>query len=218
MSTDMPSRSTLFDARAKEPLIWLAEAIGLMRSAYVLWDSFIEKWREERNRSAETATVTDFIGTCTDRFVSAYMLLAGLAVENAVKGLILSQIEADGHLQRLPKGLKGHDLTKLLEIAGLTLTSHEQVLAYALKEAVAWKGRYPLPLNANVLSKGWPMISCGKCFSHPQVVSGLLRRVTELYPPEIGLNFANILGDFPTDTETWTAILNNECPEGEWPE
>lgn len=78
----------------------------------------------------------------------AYML-AGFAIENVLKGLIIQQINAepstiDGDV-RLRKLTTTHDLTQLAKDAGIDPEDAVAELLSTLTEFLVWVGRYPRP-------------------------------------------------------------------------
>lgn len=86
-------------------------------------------------------------------FVSRPVLLFyGIAIENLIKGLMISE---DPNLLKdvkLNKHLLGHDLSKLAgKLKTIQLTSGERELFSLLSDVVPYHGRYPVPRNARDL-------------------------------------------------------------------
>ena len=81
------------------------------------------------------------------------LLLYGIAIENLIKGLLISEntsLLADG---KLSKHLHGHDLKKLTNrLTTFCLTAAEAELADLLSSVVPYHGRYPVPKNSADLS------------------------------------------------------------------
>jgi hypothetical protein len=84
----------------------------------------------------------------------SYILLAGFALENVLKGLIVlanPQYVSSGKLD--PK-LRDHDLIKLSrQVEGLVLSPDEQRLCAIAREAIPYWGRYPVPKKAEELKE-----------------------------------------------------------------
>ena len=82
----------------------------------------------------------------------AYVLLAGLALENSLKAqLILEQptLITDA---KLHKPLKSHCLTGLMDqIRKLTFSEAEKEIAAVCESAIPYWGRYPVPLDFRYL-------------------------------------------------------------------
>lgn len=84
-----------------------------------------------------------------------YMMLAGQAVENLVKGLYvamhpevvgsLEQVVNDKHVLNPPAN--GHNTSKLLRQLDIELSETESNIAHRLSLAVQWHGRYPVPMR-----------------------------------------------------------------------
>jgi hypothetical protein len=81
-------------------------------------------------------------------------MLAGLAIENMVKGILVARnpelVQPDRqHPERLFKwGASGHELARLLGKANFKLSASETELVERLNIFVTWGGRYPVALDA----------------------------------------------------------------------
>ena len=215
MADDMSQmkRSKLFEHMATSPHLWFAEAAGLMRAAYVLWD-YHQRRRDNEKRIASGNVGKDaLVDISTDRFVSSYMLLAGFAIENAVKGLIISQQEVPANLQCLPNEVLGHDLRKMFATAGIQLDAKDELLIEALHEAIIWKGRYHTPKRVNSIDGTYPWLDYGKMFCHPEDIRGLFNRVVAAYPKNVWEVVAEIAEQFPARSDEWLTYVNKECPQ-----
>jgi hypothetical protein len=124
---------------ACEPAHWSRVAQQLLASAAALWPSIVEK------RFSETAPPV----TGRPDHRGAFMLLAGYAVENALKGRILSNWIADGKLFRTGAEVMAvlpthHDLPAMASAAEFALEKTDRDLLVRLREYVVWAGRYPV--------------------------------------------------------------------------
>lgn len=129
---------------AKSPDAWRTTAIGLKRSADIIW----EKWfvifsRLEGGRIAKASN-----REAGDLYllIPSFLLLYGLALENALKGLIIAQDPSimESKVKWKIKG-GGHDLRELYKESGLSITNDEKELLDDLTQAILWAGRYPVP-------------------------------------------------------------------------
>ena len=129
---------------AKSPEAWRTTAIGLNRSAHIIW----KKWFGIFGRLEEgkTVKVTPQEAGDVSLLLFPFLLLAGLALENALKGLLICNDPSivDSKV-KWDIGLGGHDLWALAESTGLNPTSDEKEFLDALTQAVLWSGRYPVP-------------------------------------------------------------------------
>lgn len=129
---------------AKLPEAWRRTAIGLKRSADIIW----EKWFGifSRLEGGKTAKATPQEVGDVYLLLPSFLLLAGLALENALKGLLICNDPSivDSKV-KWDIGLGGHDLGALVESTGLNPTSDEKEFLDALTQAVLWSGRYPVP-------------------------------------------------------------------------
>lgn len=104
-----------------------------------------------------------------------YAMLAGLAIENLVKGWLHEcdarhmTTVADGRLQ---KDIPGHALTWFVERTGMPLRPQDEELLRALQQAVVWSGRYPVAKTRTAHDVRRPTPSLG-------TVRSLLRRLTD---------------------------------------
>jgi hypothetical protein len=65
------------------------------------------------------------------------------ALENLLKGLIIANQPDLISEEKLDKTIKLHDLVKLSDRAGLTLSAEEEQVLQMLSEIAVWSGRYP---------------------------------------------------------------------------
>jgi len=75
-------------------------------------------------------------------------LLYAYAIENALKGLIITNDPNLSNPDKLDKTLQDHDLVELAKRAGLDVYVEEQPILEALSDLSTWAGRYPVPLYA----------------------------------------------------------------------
>jgi hypothetical protein len=80
-----------------------------------------------------------------------FMMLAGLALENAFKGVCIKKSPQTVKGGRLPTWLTSHNLAQLSGRAQVSMTRAEKELVERLHVHVMWAGRYPVPKDAT----GW---------------------------------------------------------------
>lgn len=88
----------------------------------------------------------------------SYFLMAGLCIENLLKGIIVhAHPEYVKEKGELGFSLKSHDLVQLAKDAGLygELSREERDLLKMLGEAVVYWGRYHIPRDYEKLKSGW---------------------------------------------------------------
>lgn len=84
-----------------------------------------------------------------------YMLL-GLAIENALKGLVVARggaVVVEGSNVRMPwPGSRGHALVQLAQLAGVAFGADDAELLDKLTTFVLWGAKYPVPLRVGPLT------------------------------------------------------------------
>ena len=79
--------------------------------------------------------------------INQHMMLAGFAIENLCKGYLADRLSPQEREKVqagvLPKSLTGHDILKLVQQIGMTVSDAEKHLLNRITEAVFWRGRYP---------------------------------------------------------------------------
>lgn len=121
---------------AQDPTTWLASAQRLDRSAELLWQRFTSrrgpKWQEDWGD------------------LPAALMLAGFALENLAKGLIIAKEPdrvGETELARW-SARSGHEITDLLGRAGVQLRDEaERLTVHRLEYFARWAGRYPVPMR-----------------------------------------------------------------------
>jgi len=131
---------------AQSPGAWRRTAIGLKRSADIIWQQWFGIFR--RLEGGQTATATEQEVGDLYLLVPSFLLLYALALENAFKGLLVAcdpSIVASKIKWKTKGG--GHNLRALCQESGLPVTPYEQKLLDDRTQAVLWAGRYPVPKN-----------------------------------------------------------------------
>jgi hypothetical protein len=130
--------------RDASPSEWLSYSEDLRDAAEVLW------------ADSENGMLLDVHTTVngTSRFekttghARSYILLAGLALENAIKAMLVANDPTLINSGILQKALKSHKLLDLASrISGLSLSKEEQQVLKICEDAIPYWGRYPIPLS-----------------------------------------------------------------------
>lgn len=153
---------------AQSPDAWRRVAIGLKRSADIIWGKWFKIFK--RLEGGRTATTTPQEGGDLYLLLPTFLLLYGLAIENASKGLLVakdSSIVKSVIKWKVKEG--GHNLRELYTATGLSVATDEQELLDALTQAVLWAGRYPVPKNHE--DKPNFGIYLGPFFKNPEIDS-----------------------------------------------
>lgn len=138
----MPSKSTYqnwFEAAAKHPFTWKIQAVGLMRSANIL----LTQTQEDIKQDLDSADIH-----AEPPVWGAYVMLAGLALENLLKGILVMRHQ---HLdiKDFMDDIKGHDLNILARAVGLHFDDRASFLLEKITSYIVWAGKYPAPLSVN---------------------------------------------------------------------
>jgi hypothetical protein len=148
--TKLKRRPVNFDD-AKDPVAWQNVSKRLLVSAEILWAPLEEAIAIAKKDAAErTAAETQRFSELADQF-GAFFVIAGLAVENALKAAILRRTIRNGAV--IDSGLAAlkvlpttdHNLVLLADKAGVALTPGTTRLLERLSIYVKWAGRYPIP-------------------------------------------------------------------------
>jgi hypothetical protein len=126
-----------FELVGGEPHAWLIEAKQLKRAA----DLVLPELREIFSVSPQGRPRFE-----DAKLFNSYMLLAGLALENLAKGILVKR--NPGVVTQDKFILKGHDLQQLAQQVLSTLSKNELDILNRLTEFVTWAGRYPINLYA----------------------------------------------------------------------
>jgi len=137
------NRRTEF-VRDAMPDNWLSYSEELENAAEVLWSHVGDVMTIE----GESGIDGSIDLKKSSHHARTYVLLAGLALENALKAIIVTQNPALISSGVLHQSLKNHSLTRLAELIGdLQLTKVERRVLQICQDAIPYWGRYPVPLR-----------------------------------------------------------------------
>lgn len=121
-------------------IAWLSSAVSLVRATDVMWRE-VEKDFDALRRDAEPESYASVSGQ--------FLLLAGLAVENYLKGIC---VKRHGAYSENGKFLFGHHkFEKLATATGMRFSGDESEFIERLEHFVLFAGRYPAPKSSNEL-------------------------------------------------------------------
>lgn len=147
-----PSNDIQLFVRDGMPGGWYELAVELRDAAETLW--------RERDAMMRIEAVIDAQGRPHGAprvfmaYSRPYILLAGLAIENLLKGLAVARGPTHISSGCLSRPLQTHSLEKLgTEVLGIDLDSTEMELLRVLESALPYWGRYPIPLRRTQLTE-----------------------------------------------------------------
>ena len=130
------------------PSSWLEHAEELRDAAELIWKRHDDGLRVGITLDSAFTPVDD-----ARRFSEVsrtYMLLAGFALENLIKGLLVYQDPSHVNRGVLSDDLKSHNLVTLAsKLKGLALSPAERQFCHTATSAIPYWGRYPIPLKRN---------------------------------------------------------------------
>lgn len=127
------------------PPSWLEYAEELRDAAELIWTQEQGSLRLHVQLSAKKRVLSKKETSPVSR---PYLLLAGFALENLLKGLLILKEPKHITSGALSHELKTHDLLALsAQILGLRLSRKEESLCKQMTQAIPYWGRYPIPLK-----------------------------------------------------------------------
>ncbi len=126
------------------PDSWLNYAQELEEAAEALWADSGNSMRIETGTQLDGSLVAI---KKPSAHLRSYILLAGLALENVLKGLIIAGDAKLISSGRLDKTLKSHKLLNLAKRVNLRFSKNEKHVLQVCQDAIPYWGRYPVPLE-----------------------------------------------------------------------
>lgn len=125
-------------------LEWAATAGELIEAAMVIRPTALAYWQELDKRPMIQSA---------PRVHGVYLMLTSYAAENLIKAIIIEKksLNASAFIDGLPDELKSHDLSVLMQRAGIAISDAGNELLARLSAYTYWAGRYPSPLKAKFL-------------------------------------------------------------------
>lgn len=146
-----PTDEQIDDYNKKQLFVRDALPVGWLEYSEELEEAAEELWAGNGNGillQAETQLDGSMLIKKSSAHSRSYILLASLALENVLKGLIIAndaKLIASG---KLDKSLKSHNLIDLAKrVDGLILSKDEKRILQVCQDAIPYWGRYPIPLE-----------------------------------------------------------------------
>jgi hypothetical protein len=135
---------TKFQIVARAPNFWLSDADNLQAGAKVLWEAHLADLTRlfAADFPQGSRPASDFPNTGLHR---TSMLLAGLCLENLVKGIRVRQDPTLVREDRFAPSLTRHGLLRLFRDANIAVSQEEESLLERLTAHVVWAGKYSFP-------------------------------------------------------------------------
>ena len=134
--SDLKAEIASFSKSVLRTEAWFRTANELIAAMKLLEPHVKRFWESERDVRPKQS------------LINVHMMLAGFAIENLCKGYLAGRLSskerAAAEAGRLPSSLKTHDLLKLVEKTGMTISETDKYLIMRLSETVVWRGRYPI--------------------------------------------------------------------------
>jgi len=130
---------------------WHDKAVNLRRTALVIYKQLLpalrryEKATRVAHKKLEKRRAAPVLCNAPD--VYPIFSLYGSALENALKGVMVSHDIGLIQANRLSSKLKDHKLVKIAASAGIILTKQERAVLDWVSEVVVWKARYSVPTD-----------------------------------------------------------------------
>jgi hypothetical protein len=123
---------------------WLSYAEELEEAAELIWNSCNKLMSIDGNTTKNGKISLKK----SSPHARTYILLAGLALENALKAIIITNAPSLISSGKLDKSLKSHKLDTLVKmIKVVELTDAENRVVKICQDAIPYWGRYPIPLQ-----------------------------------------------------------------------
>jgi HEPN domain-containing protein len=149
---DEKSRLEYYNQFVTAPELWKFRAGELAHAAEVLYQRAISA-RDNLIKQQPKSGSPEARSLLADMSMeqTAYML-AGFAIENAIKGILFKQIGGDPSDSRAKKYTRTHDLKDLAKKITNVGQGYDGLLE-KLTEFIVWLGRYPRPIKPDTFWK-----------------------------------------------------------------
>jgi hypothetical protein len=148
-----------FARTVSDPESWVSIASQLIYAASKFEADIASLWQPILK--PDKPGVTDFSAYEIDalHLQDTYLMLLGFAIENILKAGIVKKNATSFHESalshaRLPSELVNHNLTRLAELACSDLAPDDIRLLKKLETNLRWAGRYPVPLQPELVQSG----------------------------------------------------------------
>ncbi len=134
-----------FERDGKSLYSWKRKAQSLKKAADIIWEYFIKYIRLGEGKDAKTRYALALVNL---DIAEVSLMIYGLAIENLVKGIIISENPELIKNGKIDKRLISHNLSKLLSEVNVTLKKDEKEMILILEDHIKWKSKYPISKNS----------------------------------------------------------------------
>jgi hypothetical protein len=145
-----------FDSALRSPYAWRHKGLQLLQSGIIILEksAAAQPIAEALLSSGQTEFSAEE-GAPLDEYelYNIGLFLVALAIENLLKGLWVGRnserIKQITNMRTNLPEITNHQLFKVAEAAGMSLSDEEKSLLNDLSKIILWSGRYPAPSNVN---------------------------------------------------------------------
>lgn len=134
-----------FQQRARHPFFWDNAAVDLRHTARILHKEIVADHKKLEAMPSGGTMPASLVPAA--HLWNVYAMLAGLALENLVRGLIIKTdptlVGPDKFDAKLTGG--AHKLDHLFKMAKVSVSKEEAAFLETCSDCVLWAGRYPVP-------------------------------------------------------------------------
>ncbi len=134
-----------FETDGKSLYSWKRKAQSLKKAADIIWEDFIKYIRLGEGKDAKTRYRLALVNL---DIAEVSLMIYGLAIENLVKGIIISENPELIKNGKIDKCLISHNLSKLLSEVNVTLKKGKIIRSRKTTISEIWRMKYP-GLNKN---------------------------------------------------------------------
>jgi hypothetical protein len=176
----------------QRPEHWFRQAVDLHETALNLslslraWAEHYEAALRAAHLSLETSEHETAEVECEEPNLLPAYLLHGYAIENAFKAVLIYREPSLIRPKDLAKKIRTHDLVKLADHAGITLTVEEAGFLQWLSEVILWKGRYNVPIEARKLGHFYALdhLAGETLVENLKIIDAIFGRAAQLLPAD----------------------------------
>lgn len=150
MTSTQFNRKQLF-VRDAMPAEWMEHADELKEAAEMLWKNAAKSSHRLTAQGTSTGGIqvvdtTSFLPV----IMRPYVLLAGFAIENLIKGALVANQPSLISIGKLEGTLESHKIVNLIsKVPDIELTNEEIEVCRIFETAIPYWGRYPIPRHFN---------------------------------------------------------------------
>jgi len=163
-------------AHGSDPLLWREQAIEMKIAADALVPHYYLAIKERKPQRESQQRMFGFF--------HGYVILIGLAIENALKGLRISEDPSLVTPEKVGKGILGrggHGIREGLR-RYVSLDAEEIDAVTRLEEFLVWAAKYPVPITVGTLENAETKVLRSHISTDPETLNRVLARLLDCYP------------------------------------